>query len=454
MQPEKRKILVVDDQPEIRRAVNQILHNFGYVVIEAENANQALASLNKEKPDIVISDLRMPGMDGIELLNQIRSISDVPFILMTAFAEVMHSTEAHKLGVDGFLLKPFQQKDLIAILEEVPKNRAKKIEVSKSNNISEIDNLYCGIPIGEFEGGKDIIFPIFLKLSDSKYIRIAHVGGDISSEKIVEFQKKEIKFLYLRREDFKEYISFASKAAKEVIENKNLPADRKAIVLRHSSEVILEFGFQQYVDKNIFELAKLNVEQSLSVLTDNIELLDLIESLTSHSTALYAHSMGVALVASLTGRAVGWESSPLFFRLVSSAIFHDLGKRDFPVELQNKHESQMNEQELERWKEHPRLGADYLSKVDDLPAEILQIILHHHELSDGSGFPKGLTSPKIHPVAKVIATADEFYKLYDGVDGKGLDPAEAIAFLEKINEKPRSFPRLEFLAGLKKAFLK
>lgn len=450
----KRKILLVDDQPEMRKSAHRILRLAGYEVVEAEDGRKAISMFSAENPDLVLSDLRMPAMDGIELLHELRKTSAVPFVLMTGFAEMIQSAEAYEMGVDGFLLKPFQQKDLLTTLEDALSSKAKAPASGATGNEASVKELYCGIPVGEFVSGREIRYPIFLKLSESKFVRIAFCGEDLSSAKIAELQQKGIRFLYLQREDFKQYVAFASRLATIVLANEGIAASRKAAFLRHSSEVILEFGFQQHVDQAVFELARVNIEQSLSLLTDNSPLLEILDSLTSHSTKLYAHSVGVALVACLTGRAMGWESSPLFFRLVSGAILHDIGKRDFPAPLQEKDESAMSAEELELWKEHPRLGAECLAKLENIPAEILQIVLHHHELSDGSGFPAGLTGPKIHPVAKVIAGADEFFKLYRGESEPGLPPAEVIERLEKKNKKFGSFPRLEFLAALKKAFIK
>jgi putative nucleotidyltransferase with HDIG domain len=215
--------------------------------------------------------------------------------------------------------------------------------------------------------------------------------------------------------------------------------------------MILEFGFQQHLDKEVFDLARMNVEQCLSLLAEEKSLLNLLESLTSHSTPLYSHSMGVALVSCLIGRAMGWESSPLFFRVVTGSILHDIGKKDFPLELQEKISSQMNAEELALWRSHPELGAKLLGEIEGLPAEIVQIVMHHHEVADGSGFPAGITGSKIHPVAKLIAVADEFFKLYRGQPA--LTPVEAIRVMEKGNRAPGvSGARWENLPALRTAF--
>jgi HD-GYP domain-containing protein (c-di-GMP phosphodiesterase class II) len=111
----------------------------------------------------------------------------------------------------------------------------------------------------------------------------------------------------------------------------------------------------------------------------------------------------------------------------------------------------MNSSELELWRKHPERGAALLANLEGLPAEITQIVLHHHEAPDGSGFPAGLTTSRIHPVAKVISMADEFFRLHHGTPR--MEPAQAIRRMEANNRKPGvTGVRWENLAALKIAF--
>lgn len=455
MQAKKLKILIVDDQAEMRSSVGRILRFEGYLPLEAPDGKSALEILSTQDIDVVLSDLRMPEMDGIELLHRLRQFSSKPFVLMTGFAEIAESAEAYEMGIDGFLLKPFQKSALLQSLRDAIAARDADASAENEANRAPLNDKFCGVPVSEFIGGREIRFPIFLKLSDAKYVRIAYTGEDLSSEKIRSLQAKGISFFYLQRDDFKQYVSFTSQVSNLIVSSPQIALTKKAAFLRHNSEVILELGFQQHLDREVFDMARLNVEQSLSLLSDSESLLDLLNSLTAHAQPLYSHSMGVALVACLVSRALGWESSPLFFRVVSGAILHDLGQKDFPPELQNKPAGERTTEETRQWREHPRIAADLLSKIEGLPEEVAQIALHHHELSDGSGFPSGLTGSKIHPVAKVISLADEFFHWYRGGPGygNGLPPAEVIEKLESSNRVPGSLAaRWDFLPALKKAF--
>ena len=107
------KVLVVDDEPKMRRVLQMALERMGIEAVAVHDAGQALARVAEERFDVVLTDLRMPGMSGIDLLSQIRTREpDLPVIVLTAFGTVETAVEAMKRGAFDYVLKPF---DLDAI---------------------------------------------------------------------------------------------------------------------------------------------------------------------------------------------------------------------------------------------------------------------------------------------------------------------------------------------------
>jgi two-component system response regulator AtoC len=103
-----RRVVVVDDEPKMQRVLEILLKRKGHEVACAGSAEQALVQLQSWPADLVISDLRMPGMSGIDLLKTVRaSGNDVPVIIMTAFGTVETAVEAMKLGACEYILRPF-----------------------------------------------------------------------------------------------------------------------------------------------------------------------------------------------------------------------------------------------------------------------------------------------------------------------------------------------------------
>ena len=110
----RRTILVVDDDPDILKLMAMRLRAAGYDTISVSNGEAALAHIALSSPDLVISDLRMPGMDGMSLFNAIRSIKpNIPVIIVTAHGSEAEALNAIQRGVFDFLTKPFDNKYLL-----------------------------------------------------------------------------------------------------------------------------------------------------------------------------------------------------------------------------------------------------------------------------------------------------------------------------------------------------
>ncbi|MBN6885017.1 two-component system, response regulator, stage 0 sporulation protein F [Cytobacillus horneckiae] len=121
----KGKILIVDDQFGIRILLNEVLQKEGYETFQAANGVQALDIVSKHNPDLVLLDMKIPGMDGIEILKRMRvDNNDIRVIIMTAYGELDMIQEAKELGALTHFAKPFDIDDIRAAVKKylpVPK---------------------------------------------------------------------------------------------------------------------------------------------------------------------------------------------------------------------------------------------------------------------------------------------------------------------------------------------
>jgi two-component system KDP operon response regulator KdpE len=108
------KILVVDDEPQIRRVMKVILIGEQYEVVEARSGETALVRFREFLPDLVLLDLNMPGMGGLETCREIRETSEVPIIILTVRQEEQRKIELLDAGADDYITKPFSKKELLA----------------------------------------------------------------------------------------------------------------------------------------------------------------------------------------------------------------------------------------------------------------------------------------------------------------------------------------------------
>ena len=117
---EKIRILAVDDEPDLRSLLRILLKNKGYEVLEAASGQEAVEILRSEpRIDLVIMDIMMPGLNGIEACAEIRKFSTVPMLFLTAKTQLCDKTDAYRSGGDDYLAKPFSQNELMLKVESL-----------------------------------------------------------------------------------------------------------------------------------------------------------------------------------------------------------------------------------------------------------------------------------------------------------------------------------------------
>jgi DNA-binding NarL/FixJ family response regulator len=117
-----KRLLVVDDEPNLLRAVAACLKAENYEVSTARSGHEALLQLAESVPDLVISDIRMPGMDGYKLARQLRGsprTALVPIVFLTAKDETADRIDGFRAGIDAYLTKPFEPDELIAVVSAI-----------------------------------------------------------------------------------------------------------------------------------------------------------------------------------------------------------------------------------------------------------------------------------------------------------------------------------------------
>lgn len=405
-------ILVVDDDESFRNVIKQTLETRRLKVLIAGNGKEALSVIGLKEIDLVLSDIKMPEMHGIELLHAIRSkYPSLSVILMTGFSDLIEIHEASELGAKGFLNKPFKAADLFDCLENVLKENNASISLEetpvKQKKTMHDPSEFCHILIDEFTFGSRIQFPIYLKLSSDKMIKLANHGEDLPTSSIGRLKTKGVKYLYLENEDFKKYLQFNTRILGAMAKSSKIDPKRKSAFINQTLKNMMKFGVEKDFNPDLAEIAKRNIEIVVNIYADQGKSLSFLEQFMN-SGDLYDHSVHVSLVATMIARSLGWTSSQKLFLVTAAGLFHDVGKQELDPDLLKKPIADMDEEELKIFQSHAEIGADIMKKMGGLPEGLDQIILHHHERVDGSGFPNGYGRVKIHSVAKIISLADDF----------------------------------------------
>lgn len=174
-------VLVVDDEPPIRRFLRTSLAVQNYRVSEAEDGGSALDLLAREKPDLVILDLGLPDIDGIELIRRIRATSRVPVVVLSSRGDERAKVEALELGADDYLTKPFGMEELIARLRTALRHgfqQKGEAPVFRSGDLT-VDLVRRRVTVGENE----------VKLSPTEFamlqLLVTHAGKVLTHQQIL-----------------------------------------------------------------------------------------------------------------------------------------------------------------------------------------------------------------------------------------------------------------------------
>jgi two-component system KDP operon response regulator KdpE len=116
---ERRRILVVDDEERMVRFIRMNLEHDGFLVNEAFNGKQAISKLRDVNPDLILLDVMMPDLDGFEVLETVREISNIPVIMLTAKGEEDDRVRGLELGADDYITKPFSPRELVSRVKAV-----------------------------------------------------------------------------------------------------------------------------------------------------------------------------------------------------------------------------------------------------------------------------------------------------------------------------------------------
>ena len=135
----KKRLLIVDDEPNLLRAVDAVLRNEGFETSTARGGREALLSVAQNIPDLIVSDVRMPGMDGYTLARRLRSspnYAHIPIVFLSAKDEMRDRIEGFRSGVDVYLTKPFEPDELVAVI----KNILQRVEQTRAAIVRLVGN--------------------------------------------------------------------------------------------------------------------------------------------------------------------------------------------------------------------------------------------------------------------------------------------------------------------------
>ena len=178
----RAQVLVVDDDPDIRGLVRELLERQGYDVAEASNGKEALRALYSTPPDVVLLDVSMPELDGWQTLERIRDLSDVPVAMLTARAAELEKVRGLKAGADDYITKPFGRQELLARVEAMLRRAGPREETKRTyaDSLLNVDFAERSVSVN---GEELALTPLEFRLL-AAFVR--HSGQLLSHDQVLE----------------------------------------------------------------------------------------------------------------------------------------------------------------------------------------------------------------------------------------------------------------------------
>ena len=461
-------ILIVDDDSSTRTLIADAIKAEGIETItEVEDGFQALELINKISFDLIISDLKMPGMNGIELLHEIMKIHPAAsVIIITGYPSIDVSISAMKYGAVDFLTKPFKIDDLIfkvkVYLNEknilTDKELDLKINNSRLNEkVRELSTItYIYNSIEKAGGSNDDVFEEIVSLAmkiapgescslvlvdeensifHPKIMKGYNNGGMAALEsmlpslepvfmEVIEKKEAVIRTAMSKDDPYKSFLCVPLMIRNRVFGLLNLT--------NQESDNCFTQRDLNYIS-SLTTRAALNLENRILYESIFSSIIDTFKSLVRsiHLRDQYTerHSMNVTRLSVRTARTMHLSPGEIECLEISS-ILHDIGKIAIPDNILLK-PGGLTDDEYNTIKTHPVIGENILKSIKLFETE-RKIVRHHHERWDGRGYPDGLSSDKIPFLSRILSVADSYDAMTsDRPYRKGLSVEKAISELRR-----------------------
>ncbi|NOZ84777.1 MAG: response regulator [Deltaproteobacteria bacterium] len=436
---ESPRVLVVDDEAVIREIISDFLSMEGYVVKTVGNGEEAIKELETNIFDIVITDLKMPRVDGLQLLDHIKNMDrEMVAIMMTGFGTVETAIKAMKKGAYDYILKPFKMDDVLLVLKrglEQHRLKLENIQLKETLSLYKLSEaISANLP---FDDMLEIILDSTMQVASADAVQLlltdqhnnsfkeskrkispGILGGDATdlgepdmdrlmalfdedSPVIYHGHRAQVMFLQLPcAVTFESYMAFPLRAGGRIIGILQVFSFSKGKKFNEGKRKLLTIlaGRAAAAIENAMLYTDLQdtFKQTIQSFAHALEAKDPYTHGHSDRVAEYSEAVAKGLQFSLKETEI----------IRQAAVLHDIGKLGMRFEELNKPQK-LTAEEYQMFKQHPTMGRRILEPIAFL-SDIVPLVYHHHEKFDGSGYPEGLAGQDIPLGARILAVADTY----------------------------------------------
>ncbi|GFK92763.1 3'3'-cGAMP-specific phosphodiesterase 2 [Fundidesulfovibrio magnetotacticus] len=427
------RILLVDDEPGVLEVCAESLADLAQTVSTARDGLQAMEHLREGSFDLVVSDLRMPGASGVDLLRTMNSSApDTDLIVLTGYGTIESAVECVRLGAVNYLLKPFKVEDLRAAVIKAFTERSLRVRAG-AGGLSRMLALSAALSARQEARAlvKEFLAQVSQAFAPDGIAFFSH-GSDRSDGQRHIFlgpyfrENPGVRTWFeslsagLARKGrpmlFEEQLlrdAFAAQEARPPISALGAPltfSEGSGAVVALRAAGSAPYGVE---DLKLFTLfashASVCFESTractrLKAVNEEI-VFSLVHAVEAKDTYTRGHSERVSRYAVKLARHLKLPTREVDLAR-TAGMLHDIGKIGVPDNILNK-AGPLDESELPVMRQHPAIARTILGKVESL-GSVLPVVYHHHERFDGTGYPDGLAGESIPFLARLVSVVDGF----------------------------------------------
>lgn len=452
------KILYAEDNEDLRDLfLTKLELTSQKEVVGVESGNAALEVLKKDKEiAVVISDYTMPEGDGAFLYKNVRKdFPNLPFILFSGI-DLDDVEDLKTLLKDhpqnGMINKPPKPGELETILNKVFEGATQATPVG-TDAVVPNTQVYRAVKIKFFVNMNSAPVDAYIRLSDEKYVKVIKTDEPYSSEQIMRYSEKGVKELFVAETDLAKFNNYCLDSMVKILMAKDMKEETVVEVQARVHEMVHNQLSKIGIDEHTMEMMKGSIETSIRVIDSTPSLTDLLKKVMKEGGYIYQHSLFISHLAGAILKKVDWGSDDTKMKVMTAAFLHDTAFLDHELakrsDLMTEDFKNLNPKEWEIILNHPTKASEMTKGLRNFPPDIDAIIAQHHELPDGTGYPRQLSSLRVAPLAAVFNLTHHFV---NAVYRDGFTTETRDKCLKEMSEKFNTGNYKKPLDGILKVF--
>jgi len=287
------------------------------------------------------------------------------------------------------------------------------------------------IAIDAFIGGQKAHVDLYLKLGE-RFVKVVNVGDEFDLNRLRSYQDHKVDHIYIEQSALSSHVDTTISVVGAVSLHKSLPHIAKMKILTNSAEIVVcELQLLEF-NAHVFNHAKSVCDSMMSVINYEDGVGKLLHDLSLIDQDFAKHSVAVSFVSVMLAHSLKWRGGKATATVSLGGLLHDIGYKELPPHLLSLKRSEMKPDEVELYESHPQRGMIVLRDFSEISKEVAAVVGEHHEMPGGNGFPRGLKSDRIFPMARCVSLSDIYCHLIlkTARNPKPMPIHEAVVYLQ------------------------